>query len=72
MLALQKIGVDYTKCRFVFKANGKYGEPELWVYPKESGTVGTLVTKETIEDLDYLKEYLHDFLYIPKAKMKSY
>lgn len=60
--ALNKVGVDKEKCRFVFKEKGLYGEPELWIYPIETGNHGTLVTKETIEDLEYLKEYLSDFI----------
>lgn len=63
MLALERAGIDKTKCRYVFKASGLYGKPELWIYPKETGNVGTLVTLETIQNLDYLKEYIHDFRY---------
>lgn len=65
-LALERAGIDKPKCRFVFKENGKYGEPEMWIYPKETGSIGTLCTNETIEDIDYLREYIRDFIYEEK------
>lgn len=69
MLALQRAGIDMQKTRVVFKLKGLYGEPEMWLYPKnETGTVGTLITKETIADIAYLREYIHDFIYVPKSK----
>jgi hypothetical protein len=64
-LALERAGIDKPKCRFVFKEKGLYGDPEMWIYPKEAGSHGTLVTMETISDIDYLKEYIYDFRYIP-------
>lgn len=64
-LALERAGIDKTKCRFVFKENGLYGYPEMWIYQKETGNVGTLVTPETIQDISYLREYINDFIYKP-------
>lgn len=66
-LALERAGIDKPKCRFVYKEKGLYGEPEMWIYPRETGNVGTLITQETIEDIEYLKEYIHDFRFIPNS-----
>lgn len=62
-LALEMAGIDKPKCKFIFKEKGLYGEPEMWIYPKGTGNIGTLVTQETIEDIDYLREYISDFTY---------
>lgn len=59
--AIESLGIKEYKSRYI--ENGKYGEPEMWLYKKFlCGTHGYLITKETIEDKDYLREYLYDFL----------
>lgn len=65
LLALEKAGIDKNKCRLIFKLKGLYEEPEMWIYPKKTGELGTLVTRDTIADIDYLREYIHDFCYFP-------
>jgi hypothetical protein len=61
--AIKDIGIDITKLKYRYFENGKYGEPEMWLYKQFlTGQHGYLITKETIEDLKYLKEYLYDFL----------
>lgn len=61
--AIQNIGIDTKKLKMRFIKNGKYGEPELWVYKKFlTGTHGYLVTEETIKDKRYLRDYLSDFI----------
>lgn len=66
-LKLEMAGIDKPKCKFVYKEKGLYGESEIWIYPKGTGNIGTLVTEETCEDIDYLREYLNDFVYKPNA-----
>lgn len=63
MLALQKAGIDMSLCRVIYKEKGKYNESEIWLYPKETGTTGILITKETIQDINYLREYIYQFTY---------
>ena len=86
--AIESVGVKYGTYKLIFKAKGKYGEPEAWLYPKnnpkqekvkvKNGSIvhivkrdgtpvmeyssGILISRESIEDKDYLKEYLYDYI----------
>jgi len=59
--AINEVGAKNYTSRYFEK--GTYGEPEIWLYKKFlTGDHGYLITKETIEDKKYLREYLYDFI----------
>lgn len=79
--AIEEAGVKNGTYKLRYVAKGKYGKPEVWLYPKNnpkrqkmnshgaylvyaSGSPvmesqsGILIELETIEDKQYLKDYL--------------
>lgn len=34
--AIESVGIKYGTYKLIFKAKGKYGEPEAWLYPKNN------------------------------------
>jgi len=62
--AIEKAGVEFGTYKLIFKYKGLYGKPEAWVYSKNKSSLpcGILITEETIEDIDYLREYLRDLV----------
>lgn len=60
---IESVGIDTKNIKTRYFEKGKYGEPEIWLYKKKlTRTHGYLVTKETIEDKQFLREYLYDFI----------